>query len=181
MSPALKGFSWRFMLNPTTGFFDTFYRTLFPFLPQVIWLGDPFWAMFMIAMSEVWGWVPLIALMIIGALGGISPEIQEAARMDGANSVQVFRYVTLPLLRPVLVIVTLLRIVASLKMFDQVVTMTGGGPGRATQTLNFFVYQVAFRNLDMGYASALGNLLVVVLGVFAYFYVRAVYRKGALA
>jgi multiple sugar transport system permease protein len=75
--------------------------------------------------------------------------------------------------------VTLLRVISSLKMFDQVVTLTGGGPGRSTQTLNYYVYQIGFRNLDMGYASALAIILVLVLSLFAFGYVRLLMGKRA--
>ncbi len=172
VSPALKGFSWRFMLNPSFGVYDASIDTVFPAAANIVWLGEPFWALFWLAMSEVWGWAPLIALMFIGALGSISPEIFQAAQIDGATNWTTFRFITLPLLRPVILIVTLLKTIFSLKMFDQVVTMTGGGPGRATQTLNYYIYQSGFRNLDMGYASALAYILVISLSIFAFLYVR---------
>ena len=177
VSPALKGFSWRFMLNPNYGVYDWIMGTLFPFWSGVIWLAEPGWALFWMAMSEVWGWAPLIALMFIGALGSIPEGIYEAARIDGASKLQLFRSITLPLLLPVILIVALLKTIFSLKLFAQVVTMTGGGPGRATQTLNYYVYQNAFRNLDMGYASALAWILVFVMSVFAFFYVYLVLQR----
>lgn len=173
VSPTLKGFSWRFMLNPSYGIYQRLIGVLIPPLKDTVWLGHPGSALFSIAMSEVWGWAPLIALMFLGALGAISLEIAEAAKLDGATNWQAFRFITLPLLLPVILIVTLLKTIFSLKMFDQVVTMTGGGPGRSTQTLNFYVYQVGFKNLDMGYASALAIILVLCLSVFAFLYVKA--------
>lgn len=179
VSPALKGYSWRFMLNPDYGLYTNLIGTLIPPLEGVVWLSSPGGALFWIAFSEVWGWAPLIALMIIGALGGISPEINEAARLDGAGRWNLLRHITLPLLAPVLLIITLLRTIFSLKMFDQVVTMTGGGPGRSTQTINYFIYQVGFRNLDMGYASALAVMLVLALSLFAFGYVRLLMGKRA--
>jgi multiple sugar transport system permease protein len=178
VAPALKGFSWRFMLNPSWGVYDTLLDTFFPFAADVVWLSHAFWAQFWLAMSEVWGWAPLIALMFIGALGSISPSIFEAAKVEGANNFELFWNITLPLLRPVIIIITLLKTIFSLKMFDQVVTMTGGGPGRATQTLNFYVYLNGFRFIDMGYASALAYLLIIGLTIFAILYVRALYGKG---
>jgi multiple sugar transport system permease protein len=178
VAPALKGFSWRFMLNPSWGVYDSLIDFFIPPMADIVWLSHPFWAQFWLAISEVWGWAPLIALMFIGALGSISPDIFEAAKVEGANNFQLFRYVTLPLLRPVIVIITLLKTIFSLKMFDQVVTMTGGGPGRATQTLNYYVYLNGFRYIDMGYASALAYLLIVALTIFAIFYVRALYGRG---
>lgn len=178
VAPALKGFSWRFMLHPDFGIYDALIDASVPFAAEVIWLANHFWALFWLAMSEVWGWAPLIALMFIGALVAIPKDIVEAARMDGASSWEVFRHVTLPLIAPVILIATLLKIIWSLKMFDQVVTMTGGGPGRSTQTLNFYVYQTGMNFLDLGYASALAWILVVALGLFAVFYVRMLLRQS---
>ena len=120
-----------------------------------------------------------MALMFIGALGAISPEINEAANLDGAGRFRTFLNITLPLMGPVILIVTLLRVISSLKMFDQVVTLTGGGPGRSTQTLNYYIYQVGFRNLDMGYASALAVLLVLAMSFFAFVYVQVLLGKRA--
>ena len=198
VSPALKGYSWRYMLNEEYGIYDLLIDVLivkpinllieliniFPFIEitpvseSIVWLADKFWALFMLAMSETWGWAPLIALMFVGALGSIDTQIFEAARIDGANNWQIFWRVTLPLLRPVILIVTMLKTIFSLKMFDQVVTMTSGGPVRATQTINFYIHQVGFvRNLDIGYASALAYILVVILTIFAAFYVAKVLNR----
>lgn len=172
MAPALKGFSWRFMLNPQFGIIDFLIDTFFPPLKDVVWLGDPYWALFWLAMTEVWGWAPYIALVFIGALGAISSEAIDAARVDGASTFQVFWYITLPLLRPIIIMVALLKTIFSVKMFDQVVTLTGGGPGRATETMNFFVYKTGFHFYDMGYASALAYILVTTMFIFAFVYVR---------
>jgi multiple sugar transport system permease protein len=179
ISPALKGFSWRFMLNPDYGIYSYLIGTLIPPLKNFVWLSTAADALFWIAISEVWGWAPLMALMFIGALGAISPEINEAANLDGAGRLSTFLHITLPLMGPVLLIVTLLRVISSLKMFDQVVTLTGGGPGRSTQTLNYYIYQVGFRNLDMGYASALAVILLLALSLFAFGYVRLLIGKRA--
>jgi multiple sugar transport system permease protein len=179
ISPALKGFSWKFMLNPDYGIYTYLIGTLIPPLKNFTWLSTTADALFWIAISEVWGWAPLMALMFIGALGAISPEIHEAANLDGAGRLSAFLHITLPLMGPVILIVTLLRVISSLKMFDQVVTLTGGGPGRSTQTINYYIYQVGFRNLDMGYASALAVLLVLALSFFAFVYVQVLLGKRA--
>lgn len=198
VSPALKGYSWRFMLNEEYGIYDLLIDSwivqplnsligLLNSLPlleipllseSVVWLGDAFWALFMLAMSETWGWAPLIALMFVGALGSIDAQIFEAARIDGANNLQIFWRVTLPLLRPVILIVTMLKTIFSLKMFDQVVTMTGGGPVRATQTINYYIHQIGFvRSLDIGYASAMSYILVIILTILAALYVSFVLNR----
>lgn len=179
VAPALKGFSWRFMLNENYGVYDTILDKI-PFTQGIVWLGDPFWALVSIAMSEVWGWAPLIALMFIGALGSIDPEVQEAARVDGANGLQLFFRITLPLLAPVILVAMLLKTIFSLKLIDQVVTMTGGGPGNSTETLNYFIYRQGFSFLDMGYASALAWISVLGIALFTVFYVRMMMRQGSI-
>ena len=180
VAPALKGFSWRFMLNENYGVYDTLIDSILPFGQNIVWLGNPFWALVSIAMSEVWGWAPLIALMFIGALGSIDPEVQEAARVDGANRLQLFFRITLPLLAPVILVAMLLKTIYSLKLIDQVVTMTGGGPGNSTETVNFFVYRQGFQFLDMGYASALAWIAVLGIALFTVFYVRMMRRRGSI-
>ena len=172
VASALRGFTWRFMLNPQYGAFDKIVDTILPFMADISWLSEPFWALFMLAITEVWGWSSLVALMFLGALGTLNPEVSEAASLDGATEWQTFWKITLPILSPIILLVTLLRVIFSLKIFDQVVTLTGGGPGNATETLNFFVYKNGFRFFDMGYASALGYILMAIMFVAAYFYVK---------
>lgn len=177
VSPALKGYTFRFMLNPEYGILDQFLDFISPLSADLVWLANSFWAIFWLSVTETYGWAPLMALMFIGALNAIPSDIFESARVEGTTNWQLFRHITLPLLAPVLVIATLLKTIFSLKMFDQVVTMTGGGPGRATQTLNYYVYQTAFVTLDMGYASALSYILIIIMSILAYFYVRALYSR----
>ena len=178
VAPALKGYTWRFMLDPGYGIFDTMIDKLIPPLSGVVWLQEEFLALFMLAVTEIWGWAPLIALIFLGALGTINPDILDAARVDGATAWQTFWRVTLPLLSPVIVLVTLLRIIFSLRVIDQVFTMTGGGPGDATVTLNFFVYRAGFEFFDIGYASALAYIFMAFLFAVAYFYVKALMRRA---
>ncbi|GAA3967552.1 sugar ABC transporter permease [Actinomadura viridis] len=177
VAPALKGFSWRFMLNPDHGVYDKMLGTVLPFTSDVDWLGDEFWAQIVLVLTEVWGWAPLIALMLLGGLASVPPEVHEAARVDGCGAWDRFRHITFPLLRPLLLIVVFLKAVFSIKLFDQVVTITGGGPGRATETLNFYAYAQGFTFLDIGYASAVSWILVLALGVLAAFYLIAMNRQ----
>jgi len=172
MAPALKGYSFRFMLNPDYGIIDAIIDTVFPFMSDIVWLGEPYWAVFWLAMTEIWGWAPYIALVFIGALGALPRETINAARVDGASTFQVFWYITLPQLKPIIIMVGLLKTIFSVKMFDQVVTLTGGGPGRSTETLNYYVYNHGFNFYDMGYASALAYVLVSTMFIFAFLYVR---------
>lgn len=181
VAPALKGFSWRFMLNENYGVYDNIADVALFFIPgNIVWLAESFPAIVALALSEVWGWAPLIALMFIGALGSIDPEVPQAARVDGASELQIFFRMTLPLLAPVIMIAALLKTIWSLKMIDQVITMTGGGPGASTETLNFYVYRQGFNFLDMGYASALAWVAVLGISIFTVVYVRVVMSRGTV-
>ncbi len=176
MAPALKGYSWRFMLNPYYGIINALMDTIFPMLKDVVWLGEPGWALFWLAITEVWGWSPYIGLVFIGALDSLPSQVFDVAKVDGATVLQTFWHITLPMLKPIIVMITLLKTIYSVRQFDAVVTMTGGGPGRATETVNFFIYKTGFRFFDMGYASAMAYLLVAGLFIFAFVYVKNVIK-----
>jgi multiple sugar transport system permease protein len=121
--------------------------------------------------------VPYFAFMLMGALAAIPPETQEAARIDGASERQVFFDVTLPQIAPVLGVAVVLKSVFALKVFDMIVTMTGGGPGVSTTTLGFYAYHLGFRSYDFGMASAVAYMLTAILFLLSLSYMRFMFRK----
>lgn len=177
VSPALVGISFRFMFNAESGVYTWLSWTLIPGMNGVVWLADRWLALLVLVFSDVWRWVPYMTLVVLGGLAGLSREPEEAARTDGASEWQVIRDVTLPQLVPVITVVAVLKTVFALKMFDQVVTLTGGGPGTSTQTLAHLVYSIGFRWFDMGYASAAAWILTAMLIALAVVYTRLVLRK----
>ncbi|MBL8382783.1 MAG: sugar ABC transporter permease [Burkholderiales bacterium] len=177
MSPALIGISFRFFLNPEFGIAHHLIGMLVPALAGRVWLADPTLAMIAVIASDVWHWAPYMTLVVLGGLASIPQETEEAARVDGASPWAVFRDVTLPQLLPVLGVVAVLKTVFALKAFDTIYTLSNGGPGTATQTLAYFVYQVAFNHYDMGYAAAAAYVLTAALLVLSVFYLRLVFRK----
>jgi multiple sugar transport system permease protein len=179
MSPALIGISWRFMLNPDYGAFNRTIAAIFPFLRNTDYLASPALAMGALISADVWHWAPYFTFMLMGGLASIPPETQEAARIDGASNWRVFRDVTLPQLAPVLLVAVILKSVFALKVFDSIVTMTGGGPGRSTTTLAFFAYHIGFRDYDFGYAAAVAYVLTAMLFVLSLFYMRFAFRRPA--
>ena len=181
ISPALKGYTWRFMLNPHYGVIDKILGWLIPPLQDSVFLGTKAGALFWLAYTEIWGWAPFIALIFIGALDMIHPDVFAAAKIDGANRFQMLRYIKLPLILPVLLMVTLLKTIFSVKIFDQVMTLTCGGPGQATETINFFIYKNGFKFFEMGYASAQSVLLIIFMIFFAIFYIRIFIKGGTEA
>ena len=177
VSPALVGISFRFMFNAEQGVFTWLIGTLVPPLKGFVWLADPWAALLVLVFSDAWRWVPYMTIVVLGGLAALPKEPEEAARIDGATELQVIRDVTLPALMPVLAVVAILKTVFALKMFDQVVTLTGGGPGQSTVTLAYLVYSIGFRWYDMGYASAVAWILTAMLMVLAVWYTRLVLRK----
>lgn len=179
MSPALIGISWRFMLNPEYGAFARTIAAVLPFMRDVDYLAHPALAMAAVVSSDVWHWAPYFTFMLMGGLASIPPETQEAARIDGAGNWRVFRDVTLPQLAPVLVVAIILKSVFALKVFDLIVTMTAGGPGRETTTLGFFAYNAGFRDYQFGYAAALAYILTVIMFLLSLSYMRVSFRKDS--
>ena len=177
MSPALIGISWRFMFNPEYGAFARTIAAVFPFMRNVDYFASPTLSMAALISSDVWHWAPYFTFMLMGGLASIPPETQEAARIDGASNWRVFRDVTLPQLAPVLVVAIILKSVFALKVFDAIVTMTAGGPGRSTTTLAFFAYHLGFRDYDFGYAAAVAYILTAILFLLSLSYMRFAFRK----
>ena len=179
MSPALIGISWRFMLNPDYGAFSRTIAAVFPALRDFDYLASPALSMAALISADVWHWAPYFTFMLMGGLASIPPETQEAARIDGAGNWRVFRDVTLPQLAPVLVVAVILKSVFALKVFDSIVTMTSGGPGRSTTTLAYFAYHIGFRDYDFGYAAAVAYILTAILFLLSLSYVRMAFRKAS--
>jgi len=141
----------------------------------IAWRSDPFWASIAVLCVEVWQWTPFCFAVLLAALATQPEELYEAAVIDGAGSAATLRHVTLPLLRPALLSVTLLRLVESLKIFDVPYGLTRGGPGTATQSYSMWIKEIGLTRYDMGLASAMGLMLLVVLaatGTVAAFVVR---------
>jgi multiple sugar transport system permease protein len=173
MSPALIGVSFRFMFNGEFGVFSHLLGIV-PFFKDVVWLAAPGYAMAALIFSDVWHWFPYMTLIILGGLAAIPVETEEAAFIDGATPWQTLIHVVIPQLKGVLAVVIVLKTIFALKMFDQVVTLTGAGPGITTQTFAHYVYTIGFVHYDMGLASALAWILTLVLVGVGVVYIRLV-------
>ncbi|MBX6764943.1 MAG: sugar ABC transporter permease [Rubrobacteraceae bacterium] len=149
-------------------------------LGSVHWLSSATWAMPSLIITTLWIRLGFNMVIYLAALQGISPEVYDAANIDGAKGWKLFRYVTWPLLAPTTFLVLIINIIYSTYVFDLIYVMTGGGPGFSTTVLVQYVYQEAFQQGDMGYASAIGVFLYVLLMVFTLFQWR-VTRQGEQA
>jgi multiple sugar transport system permease protein len=178
VSPALIGVSFRFMFNGEHGVLAKFFE-LFPIFKGVVWLATPGYALAALIASDVWHWFPYLTLMLLGALAAVPKETEESAAIDGASPLKALAYVTLPQIKSAIAVSAVLKTIFALKMFDQVQTLTGGGPGITTQTLAHYTFAVGFVHYDMGLASALAVILTVVLVAIGALYVRLVLpQKG---
>jgi multiple sugar transport system permease protein len=143
----------------------------------VDWFGSTRNALWAIILANIWNQTPFYMLMILAGLQTVPQDEYDAAKVDGANVVQRFRYVTLPNIRGVLTIVIALQVIWNFNNFDLIWTTTQGGPVNATTTLTVHVYRMAFVGLDIGYAAAIGVVMLVALLLFSVFYVGAMERS----
>ena len=161
LTPVAVGLMWRFMFNSDLGVIDWFIRSTG--LTQVNWLGSVNGGFAAILIVNSWQNVPFVMLFMLAGLQALPKEPFEAAEVDGAGSWQSFRYITLPLLRPVLLIVTMIMIVEGFKLFDIVYVITNGGPGTATQNLSLLDYRVGFTFLATSRGAAIGVVMALML------------------
>jgi multiple sugar transport system permease protein len=147
----------------------------------VPWLADPQLAMGILVLTDVWHWTPYMTFMCLGGLASIPRETEEAARIDGASNLRIVFGIILPQMRGVILVMAVLKTIFALKMFDQVVTLTGGGPGTSTETLAYFIFNVGFRWFDMGYASALAWILTAMMMIISIWYVRMLLSERKMA
>lgn len=181
MSPALIGVSYRFMFNPEFGVLAKGIGAIFPALEGTPWLASPDLAMAILVITDVWHWTPYMTFMCLGGLASIPRETEEAARIDGASNLRIIFGIVLPQMKGVLLVTAVLKTIFALKMFDQVVTLTGGGPGTSTETMAYFIFNVGFRWFDMGYASALAWILTIIMMAISAWYVRMLLSEKKLA
>ena len=127
------------------------------------WLSNPTWAPVAVMLIEIWQWAPFVFLVSLAGLQGLPEDLYEAGKVDGGSNFELFRYVTLPLMAPILWLILLLRLVEAFKVFDIPASLTLGGPGRATEVYSLFTYRTALRFFDHGYAATQGFLLLVVV------------------
>ena len=159
---AVSGMIWRMLYNTTYGpinYFLSFFG-----VRRISWMGDPFYAPLAILIMDIWQWTPFMFLLLYAGLKNIPPSYLEAAMVDGADEWQLTRYIRLPMIRDLVMIAVILRSIDLLKLFDTVYMVTGGGPGTATYTFSYLIYQVGFiTGINLGYASALSVVLLIVI------------------
>ncbi|MGI9335397.1 MAG: carbohydrate ABC transporter permease [Gammaproteobacteria bacterium] len=169
INPVVVGLLWRMLLHAELGIAN--YVVGLVGIPSINWLGDPEIAFWTVVLVDIWHQVSFMAILLLAGLAALPREPYEAARMDGASALHCFIHITLPLMRPVIMVALLLRLIFAIKTFDIIFIMTKGGPGTATDLISYFIYRAAFFGLDIGRASAMSaGLLVIVLALTTYLY-----------
>ena len=169
INPVVVGLVWRMILHTELGIMNYILKLMS--INRVNWLGDSDIAFWTIVFVDIWHQVSFMTILLLAGLAALPREPYEAARMDGASALRCLIYITLPLMKPVIIVALLLRLIFAVKTFDIIYIMTKGGPGIATDLVSYFIYRSAFFSLDIGRASALSvGLLVIVLLLTFYLY-----------
>ena len=178
--PITNGLIWSFMYSFQFGFLNRVLFSLGLINDPVNWAGNPATALYAVAVAYIWRTLPFAVLIIHAALQGIPRELHEAAIVDGGSAWQRFRWITLPLLTPVIIVILILRTSFAFAVFEEILAITQGGPGDASFVAAWYSYKLTFsppNNIGMGAASA--YVLALLVGLFAIGYVRLIYRRIA--
>jgi len=161
ISPMVIGIIWRFILNPEIGIANYILKMVG--LQPLIWLGDIKYALSTIILIDIWQWTPFLFIIFLSGMQGISPNLYEAAEVDGASEWGLIRYITIPMLKPIMYIGILIRSIDSFKMFDLVYILTRGGPVNSTETASLYIYKTGFNFFNMGKASTMSYILLIIM------------------
>ncbi|WP_207482342.1 carbohydrate ABC transporter permease [Arenibaculum pallidiluteum] len=179
ITPVVAALFLRWVFASRWGLADALIASMNIFPPD--WLGAPSWAFVTLVVADIWQFTPFIMLILFAGLQGINPSLLEAGRIDGASGARLVWHVILPALRPQILFVLAIRLMDAFRTFDSIYVLTGGGPGTATETMTLYTYMLAFKQLEVGRASAMGVLTLLVVTGLILMVISVVYRrdKGA--
>ena len=177
LPPVVVGVVWRLLLNPNFGAINGTLKSWGIDTTRLTWTASPKLAFLSVVVVDIWQWTPFMFLVLLAGLQAIPDEPYEAAHVDGASWWQSFLHVTLPMLKPAILIALLLRTMDLLRVFDQIFVLTEGGPGFATETVSLYIYRAAFRFADFGYAAAMSFVLLLLTNIISGIYLRFLTRS----
>ncbi len=179
LPPVVVGVVWRLMLNPDFGAVNGTLKGAGVNTAALTWTASPLLAFASVIAVDIWQWTPFMFLVLLAGLQAIPQEPYEAALIDGSSAWQTFRHVTLPLLKPAILIALLLRTMDLLRVFDQIFILTQGGPGFSTEMVSLYIYRTAFRFFDFGYAAAMSFVLLLLTNIISISYIRLLQKQEA--
>ncbi|MFK0384066.1 carbohydrate ABC transporter permease [Agrobacterium sp. NPDC090273] len=160
-TPVAIALVWTMMFHPQLGVLN--YLLSFIGIGPLEWIYNQSTVIPSLVLVETWQWTPLVMLIVLGGLAAVPREPYESAEIDGANAWQKFRYLTMPMIAPFLMIAVIIRSIDAVKSFDIIYAMTQGGPGTASETINIYLYNTAFAYYDIGYGSAMAVVFFIVI------------------
>lgn len=161
--PVVVGYTWRLLWDAMYGPINQIIGWIIGKPFQFTWLAHPGTAIFAILVTEIWQWTPFMFLVFLSGIVSLDPEIFEAADIDGASGWNKLRYLTIPLLRPIIIVALLIRGLDALKFFDVIFALTGGAPGNSTETISFYIYKTGYQFFRLGYGAAASFILLIAL------------------
>lgn len=174
-TPLVAGLVWKALYHPDLGMYTYYLRKLGIDIGRGLTVERSS-ALFSVILVDVWEWTPLMVIIILAGLKSLPAEPYEAAMLDGATPVQLFFLITVPLLRPTLLVALLIRTLDALKIFDIIWAITGGGPGTATTVANLRIYEIGMQHLRIGYAAAISNVLLVIGLIAGIMFIQFLYK-----
>ena len=178
MAPLVSGLVWKYLLSDQFGIINWGLCRLgiLDNAHAIMWLSDPKVSLISCILADVWLNTPFIMLVLLAGLQGIDPTYYEAAQIDGASTIKLFYHITLPLLRPNIVIVLLIRVIDALRSFDVIWAMTQGGPNFSSEVISTYIYKSNVRFGQVGEASAMAVIFMIVLLLLAWFFMKNVWK-----
>lgn len=161
--PVVVGYIWRLLWDPQYGPINQIIGWIIGKPFYFTWLAKTWSAIFAILVTEIWQWTPFMFLVFLSGIVSLDPEIFEAADIDGASRWNKLRYLTIPLLRPIIVVALLIRGLDALKFFDVIFALTGGAPGNSTETISFYIYKTGYQFFRLGHGAAASFILLIAL------------------
>lgn len=173
--PVLVGHMWRLMYFPDYGPIEQVTYVLTGV--HIPWIAHDIASKAAIIIANVWEWTPFMFLLLLAGLSAIPLEAYEAAEIDGASRLQIFRYVTLPLAKPVMILALVIRTMEEIKIFDVVYLITAGGPGFSTETISMYIFLQGFQFFNIGYTCAISYLLLIIVTIIVTVFIRQIRRR----
>jgi len=174
VAPLVAGYLWRFMYWPDVGIVDRVLNSVGIRTPE--WVANPQTALPSLIVVDIWQWIPFMFLILLAGLQALPRDPYEAALIDGASRLQVFRHITLPLMRTIIAVAILFRLTDLIKLFDQPLIVTNGGPGFSTYTVSLYIYRVGLsEQFRVGYAASLSWILNIITMVVVMMFIRGIF------